>query len=191
MRSMNHADSLAHHFLLAMPSLDGTYFERALIYVIEDTPEGSMGLVVNRPIQPSVRDMLDGLEIPILKDDPRLDTPVYEGGPVDPEHGFVIHRPQGNWKSSILMPDNVAMTVSLDLLRAMGEGQFPDQFIMALGYTGWEAGQLQQELSENSWLTLPYSATLMFDIPDDAKWEMALSTLGVSPEFLSTEAGHA
>lgn len=185
-----HTD-LAHHFLVAMPSLDGTPFERSVIYMVEDSPEGAMGLVINREAPYTVGEMLDNLDIPILQPDIRLDTPVQEGGPVDPDHGFVIHRPAGNWRSSILMPDDVAMTASLDLLEAMGRGEFPERFIMALGYAGWGPGQLQQELAENSWLTVPYSTMVMFDIPNDEKWEMALSFLGVSPEFLRAEAGHA
>ncbi len=188
---MNQHTDLTHHFLVAMPSLDGTAFERTVIYMIEDSAEGSMGLVINREAPHTVGEMLDNLDIPILQPDIRLDTPVQEGGPVDPDHGFVVHRPSGNWRSSILMPDDVAMTASLDLLEAMGHGEFPERFIMALGYAGWAPGQLQQELADNSWLTVPYSTTVMFDIPNDQKWQMALSHLGVSPEFLSTEAGHA
>ncbi len=188
---MSQHDSLAHHFLVAMPSLDGTWFERSVIYLLEDGPDGAMGLVINKPAPYSVREMLENLDIPVLHNDPKLDLPVHEGGPVDPEHGFVLHQPAGSWRSSMLMPDDVAMTASLDLLEAMGRGQFPERMIMTLGYAGWEPDQLQQELAENSWLTVPYSRTILFDLPDEDKWSMALSHLGVSPEFLSREAGHA
>ncbi len=188
---MSEYTSLAHHFLVAMPSLNGTAFERSVIYIVEDSPEGTMGLMINKSTGHPLREILESLDIPILQNSPVLDQPVHEGGPVDQEHGFILHQPAGNWRSSILLQDDLAMTASLDMLEAIGKGETPEKLLVALGYTGWAAGQLQAELSQNSWLTVPYSSLVMFDLPDDEKWEMTLSFLGVSPEFLSAEAGHA
>lgn len=188
---MNEHTSLAHHFLVAMPSLDGTEFERSVIYIVEDTPDGTMGLMVNKSTGHPLREILESLDIPILQNSPALELPVHEGGPIDQEHGFILHQSPGNWRSSILLQDELAMTASLDLLEAIGKGDVPDKLLVTLGYTGWAASQLQEELSQNSWLTIPYSRLIMFDLPDDEKWEMALSYLGVSLEFLSAEAGHA
>jgi len=113
------------------------------------------------------------------------------GGPVDLERGFILHPSNGNWKSTMQLSDNLSMTVSEDFLEALSENQVTDKFLVCLGFAGWEPGQLAQEIQDNSWLTIPYNESLLFETPVENRWEVALGTLGISPEFLSCEAGNA
>ena len=188
---MKEMHSLEHHFLIAMPSLDDSWFEKTVIYIVEDNDLGSMGLVINLPHKLAINDLLEHFDYAVEGHYHYLDNGVLIGGPVDMERGFILHQPIGNWKSSMTLSDTLAMTVSEDLLKALTHGEGPDDFIICLGFAGWQPGQLAQELNENSWLTIPYNETLLFKTPAESKWAVALSTLGISPEFLSVEAGHA
>jgi putative transcriptional regulator len=183
--------SLEHHFLLAMPSLDDTYFEKSLIYIVEDNESGTMGITLNHPHTLTIGELLSHFDYPMTGTFDYFEEAVMAGGPVDMERGFILHNPVGKWQSSVPLSDRLAMTVSEDLLKDLAQGKGPDRFVAALGYAGWEPGQLARELQENSWLTIPYNEALLFDVPAEKKWHTALSTLGVSPEFLSMEAGHA
>jgi len=188
---MKEMQSLEHNFLIAMPSLDDSWFEKTVIYIVEDNEQGTMGLVINLPHKLNISDLLDHFDY--IADDhfSYLDNPVMIGGPVDMERGFILHRPIGNWKSSMSLSDDLAMTVSDDLLEALAHQQGPEEFIVCLGFAGWKPGQLAQELQDNSWLTIPYNDALLFETDMANRWEIALGTLGISPEFLSQEAGHA
>lgn len=188
---MNEMPSLEHHFLVAMPSLNDSWFEKSVIYILEDNTEGTTGLVVNLSHSFTLGDLLSHFE---LSPDPScnfLEQPVMRGGPVDMERGFILHSPAGDWKNTIRLRDNLAMTVSEDFLDAMAKNNVPEHFMVCLGFAGWKPGQLGQELQDNSWLTIPYNESLLFDVSLEKKWEVALETLGISPAFLSTEAGHA
>lgn len=188
---MKEMQTLEHNFLIAMPSLDDSWFEKTVIYIVEDNELGSMGLVINLPHKLSITDLLEHFDfIPEAHYD-YLERDVMIGGPVDMERGFILHRPHGEWKSSMQLQDNLAMTVSEDLLKALTRNDGPNEFIVCLGFAGWKPGQLAKELQDNSWLTIPYNENLLFDTPTETKWEVALGTLGISPEFLSIEAGHA
>ena len=188
---MNQLKSLEHHFLIAMPALENSWFEKTVIYLVEDNEHGSMGLVINLPNKLDVKDLLDHFELPIPTGADFLDKTVLIGGPVDLERGFILHQSNGDWKSSMQLPDNLSMTVSEDFLEALSGNQEPDKFIVCLGFAGWEPGQLAQEIQDNSWLTIPYNESLLFETPVEKRWEVALGTLGISPEFLSCEAGNA
>ncbi len=189
---VKHLNSLEHHLLVAMPSMDDGYFEKTVIYIVEDNDSGTMGLILNLPNeQMTVGELLHHFKYPIVEALPYFDDPVFVGGPVDPERGFILHRPLGNWQTTLPLSDRLGMTVSEDLLKAMAAGKAPEDFIICLGYAGWTKGQLAEELQQNSWLTLPYNESLLFDIPAERKWHTALGTLGITPEFLSMEAGHA
>jgi len=188
---MNQMKSLEHHFLIAMPALENSWFEKTLIYLVEDNEHGSMGLVVNLPNKLNIEDLLEHFDLPVPHHADFLDKPVLIGGPVDLERGFILHDVSGDWKSTMTLPDDLSMTVSEDFLKAMSDGMSPDNFVVCLGFAGWEAGQLAQEMQDNSWLTIPYNHSLLFDTPLEKRWEVALGTLGISPEFLSSEAGHA
>ncbi len=188
---MKEMQSLEHNFLIAMPSLDNSWFEKTVIYIVEDNEQGTMGLVINLPHKLTVSDLLDHFDYVAKTHYDYMDNPVMVGGPVDMERGFILHRPIGNWKSSMSLTDELAMTVSDDLLEALAHQQGPDEFIVCLGFAGWQPGQLAQEMQDNSWLNIPYNDVLLFETPVENKWEVALGTLGISPEFLSMETGHA
>ncbi len=183
--------SLEHNFLVAMPSLDDSWFEKTVIYVVEDNKHGTMGLVVNLPNKINMQELLEHFSLNIPENANFLDQPILIGGPVDLERGFILHKGSGNWKSSMSLPDHLNMTVSEDLLEEISENFAPEQFIVCLGFAGWEPGQLAKEMQENSWLTIPYNESLLFETPIENRWQVALGTLGISPEFLSAEAGNA
>ncbi|WP_178862117.1 YqgE/AlgH family protein [Thiomicrorhabdus cannonii] len=188
---MKEIQSLEHHFLIAMPSLDDSWFEKTVIYMVEDNEYGSMGLVLNLPHELTLSQLLEHFELHVEQGLHYLENTVLMGGPVDMERGFILHTPPGQWKSSMPLQDNLAMTVSEDLLKAFAEGTGPEKFKVCLGFAGWKPGQLAQEIQDNSWLTIPYNQSLLFDTPIETTWEVALGTLGISPEFLTAEAGHA
>lgn len=188
---MNQLASLEHHFLIAMPSLDDSWFEKTVIYIVEDNEMGTMGLVVNLPHKLTIQDLLDHFDFTAHSHNSLFEQTVFIGGPVDMERGFILHHPIGDWKSSMPLPDNLAMTVSEDILAAMADNEGPEQCIVCLGFAGWKPGQLAQELHANSWLTIPYNQALLFDTPHSRKWHVALGTLGIAPQFLSSEVGHA
>ena len=187
---MQTLDSLEHQFLIAMPNLAHSWFEKALIYIVEDNHHGSMGVVVNFPHQLNIQQLLDHFELPIPTQAPYLETEVMMGGPVDVEHGFILHQPDGDWQKTVALPDNLGMTVSEDFLKALSQKSAPEDFVICLGFAGWEKGQLNDEIQANNWLTIPYNASLLFDVPAEKKWETAIQTLGIAPEFLSMDAGH-
>ncbi len=188
---MKHMHSLEHSFLIATPSLDDGWFEKTVIYIVEDNEYGSMGLVINSPNRLTVKDLLEHFHLPIHDESEELTRQVLIGGPVDNERGFILHTPQGQWKSSMPLQDGLAMTVSEDFLEAVSEQQAPDNFLVCLGFAGWEPDQLAQELQENSWITIPYNESLLFETPVEKRWEVALATLGIHPSMLSTHAGNA
>jgi len=188
---MKQLPSFEHNFLIAMPSLDDSWFEKTVIYIVEDNDHGSMGLVINIPHKLTVHDLLTHFDFPTHSDSFFLEETVLQGGPVDMERGFILHHPMGHWKSSMTLPDDLAMTVSDDFIEALSKNDTPEQFQICLGFAGWKPGQLAQELKSNNWLTIPYNQSLLFDTSIEDKWEVALNTLGISPEFLTLEAGHA
>lgn len=188
---MIQSTSLEHHLLIAMPSLDGTWFEKTLIYIVEDTEDGTMGLTLTQPHAFNVEELLDHFELDLEPELPYLNDKVLIGGPVDMEHGFVLHEDTGTlWQKSMPLSGGLAMSVSEDLLKAIAKGTGPRRFLTCLGFAGWENGQLADEIKSNSWLTIPYNDSLVFDLPFEDKWKVALKTLGIAPEFLSMEAGH-
>ncbi|KDN95681.1 YqgE/AlgH family protein [Hydrogenovibrio marinus] len=187
---MTSLTSFQHQILIAMPSLENTWFERTVIYMVEDNKHGSMGLVINLPHKLTTAQLLEHFKLEIQKDSPMLEEPVLIGGPVDVEHGFILHKSEDCWQKSMALQDGLSMTVSEDLLKAIADGTGPEKFLTCLGFAGWEKGQLQQEIQDNSWLTIPYNESLLFDVPVESRWEVAMGTLGVSPENLSSDAGH-
>lgn len=188
---MKQLQSLEHSFLVAMPSLDNGWFEKTVIYIVEDNEHGTMGLVINSKNRLTIKDLLDHFHIPYHSATPNIHKHVFVGGPVDNERGFILHRPQGDWKSSMHLPDGLAMTVSEDFLESISHAQAPEDYLICLGFAGWEPEQLAKEMQENSWINIPYNASLLFDTPTDVCWEVALATLGITPGTLSSEVGHA
>jgi putative transcriptional regulator len=184
------AINLSHHFLIAMPNMADPNFAKSLTYICEHNIQGALGLVVNRPIEMTLRSLFDQIEIP-LRDEQRGNLPVYYGGPVQVDRGFVLHRPAGEWQSSLAVRDDIALTTSRDILQAVGEGQGPKDLLVSLGYAGWAPGQLEQEIKQNAWLTVPASLGVMFDLPASARFGAAMDLLGISATHLSDDVGHA
>ena len=181
--------NLTSHFLIAMPAMSDPNFSRTLTFVCEHNERGALGIVVNRPIDVTLAALFRQVEID-LPASPLGEQPVFFGGPVQFDHGFVLHRPVGEWKSTLPVGE-VGLTTSRDILEAMAQGQGPRQQLVALGYAGWAPGQLEDEILRNGWLTVRADADLIFELPPDARYEAAMSALGVNAANLSEEAGHA
>lgn len=186
---------LTHHFLIAMPGMaDGT-FSGAVVYLCEHTDQGALGLVINRPIDITLRDLFEKVEL-TLDREPLASQPVFFGGPVQTERGFVLHErlgdDGGHYNSSLAIPaGDLEMTTSKDVLEALANGAGPRKLLVTLGYSGWSAGQLEEELGRNGWLTVAATHEILFDTPAEDRYERALALLGIDPRMLSGEAGHA
>jgi putative transcriptional regulator len=183
-------DSLQHHFLIAMPSLKDPFFAGSVTYICEHNDEGAMGLVINIPIDMPLHELLHQLKM-TPDDESELDKPVLQGGPVAADRGFVLHSPVEGFSSSQLLTDNLMITTSPDVLETLGTEQAPEHYLVALGYAGWTPGQLEQELTENSWLTIPADTALIFDTPLAQRWHQAIARLGIDARHLSSQVGHA
>ena len=181
--------NLTSHFLIAMPAMSDPNFSRTLTFVCEHNERGALGIVVNRPIEVTLAAVFRQVEI-ALPDVGLAAQPVFFGGPVQFDHGFVLHRPVGAWKSTLPVGD-VGLTTSRDILEAMAHGSGPRQQLVALGYAGWAPGQLEDEIQKNGWLTVRADLDLIFDVPPEARYDAAMSALGVNAANLSEEAGHA
>ncbi|MGF1760174.1 YqgE/AlgH family protein [Photobacterium sagamiensis] len=186
--------NLTNHFLVAMPGMQDPHFKRGVIYVCEHNEEGAMGLVINLPIEISVGSMLDQIEVerllPVNNPD-SLEQQVLNGGPVAEDRGFVLHKGKGNFDSSININEELSVTTSQDILPLLGTSEAPEKFLVALGYAGWSAGQLEQELVDNSWLTMEADSDIIFETPINKRWDKAVAKLGINSANLSIEKGHA
>lgn len=178
------------HFLIAMPNMTDPNFAGTLTYICDHGSDGALGVVVNRPIDLSMEALFEQIGIPMGNDDVRQ-QPVYFGGPVQIERGFVLHRPVGTWNSTLSVNDRVGLTTSKDILEATGRSEGPEQIMVTLGYSGWAAGQLEAEIKQNAWLTIPANPDVIFDMPPEIRLAAAMQILGIDPAMLSEEAGHA
>ena len=181
---------LSHHFLIAMPAMTDPYFAKSLTYVCEHNEQGAMGIVVNRPISLTLSELFAQINMP-LKPVELEDVLVHFGGPVQTDRGFVLHEPGGAWQSTLHINDRVGLTTSKDILQAVGEGTGPRHLLVTLGYAGWAEGQLEQELAQNAWLSVPADEHILFDLPAEERLSAAMRLLGVDFASLSEEAGHA
>ena len=181
---------LTGQLLIAMPTMDDPRFAHSVIYLCAHTDEAAMGLVLNRPlVSPSFDDLLKQLDV--APTPPARRITLCDGGPVDGMRGFVLHTADWTGDGSLQVDDSVALTASLDVLKAIAAGEGPKEALLALGYAQWDAGQLDQELQDNAWLTAPASLDLLFDADHTTKWRRALASLRVDPALLSGVAGHA
>lgn len=178
---------LTHHFLIAMPHMADDRFDHSLIYLCDHSAEGAMGLVINQPSDLSLDDLLEQLA-PELSG--RTRQTVFNGGPVEPERGFVLHDGERRWESSAELGP-LTLTTSQDILRAMACGEGPQQALITLGYAGWGAGQLEQELANNVWLSCPAEHHILFQLPSSERLNAAARTLGIDWTLLTSQAGHA
>ena len=184
------AMDLTNQFLIAMPALADPNFHRTVTYLCAHNSDGAMGLVINRPLSISLGEVLGHMDI-ASSDSAVNQMPVFQGGPVQRERGFVIHRPPGDWDAVLNVGENIAVATSRDILAAIAQGEGPADTIVALGYAGWGAGQLEREVAENAWLSGPADTSIIFDVPYDKRWESAVRLLGVDLERLSADSGHA
>jgi putative transcriptional regulator len=187
---MSDAANLTDHFLIAMPGLEDPNFSRTVTYICEHNEHGAMGIVVNRPLGLELGDILDQMEIGGAPEAVRS-LPVFMGGPVQTERGFVLHSHDRAWDSTMKITDEISVTTSRDILEAIAEGSGPRQSLVALGYAGWGEGQLEDELTANAWLSGPASAQIIFTLPAEQRWQAAARLLGVDLNLISGEAGHA
>jgi putative transcriptional regulator len=190
---------LANQFLIAMPGMVDDNFAGAVVYLCDHTASGAMGLVINRPTDVDLATVFYKVDLK-LEIQPKAQEPVYFGGPVQTDRGFVLHeQKQGehttHYNSSLRIPGGLALTTSKDVLEEVSAGHGPSRFLMTLGYAGWSAGQLEDEIARNGWLNVPAPteemAHIIFDTPDEYKYQNVLALLGIEQSFLSTSAGHA
>jgi putative transcriptional regulator len=187
---MNQELNLKSHFLIAMPNLQDPNFSRTVTYMCDHNEDGAMGLVVNRPLDLDFAELLEHLKIPDQRSHAGF-IPVYQGGPVETGRGFVLHRDLGEWEATMQVTEEVGITLSQDIIRAIAEDKGPKDFLIMLGYAGWGAGQLEMELAQNAWLNGPADTTIIFDTPIEQRWTASASHLGVELKYLSSDVGHA
>lgn len=188
--TMGALDSLSNHFLIAMPALSDPNFHHTATYICDHNDEGALGLVINRPTDLQLGEILEHMDIEAAAGDITA-QPVYLGGPVQNDRGFVLHQPVGNWEATLKVTEDTGITSSRDILEAIARGEGPEKIFITLGYAGWGAGQLEQELAANAWLSGPADSRIVFDTPYEQRWEAAAGLIGVDIKLLSGEAGHA
>ena len=187
---MSSTGYLNNQLLIAMPGMEDPNFHATVTLVCEHNADGALGIVINRPLKMNVSGLLEQLDLE-HPDSAILTSPVLDGGPVARERGFVLHEPGTRFESSVAVSDSVQLTLSRDVLDAMATGDGPDKSLVALGYAGWEAGQLEAEMLENTWLSVPANSEIIFDMPFEDRWQSAANVLGIEISRLSSDAGHA
>lgn len=185
---------LANQFLIAMPGMADEAFAGSVIYLCEHNEKGALGLVINKPISLTLGSLFEKVELS-PPSEALAATAVYYGGPVQTERGFVLHETldaEGkHYNATLAVPGGLEMTTSRDVLEALSNGSGPRRVLVTLGYSGWAAGQLEEEIGRNGWLTVDAEPNIIFDTPVEQRYERALGLLGVDPRMLSQEAGHA
>jgi putative transcriptional regulator len=182
--------SLNNHFLIAMPALNDPNFHRTATLICEHNEDGALGIIINRPLGISLGDILEHMDIR-TNSEAIAAQPVFMGGPVQGDRGFVLHEPLGNWDATLKVTENSGVTSSRDILEAIARGEGPDKSFITLGYAGWGPGQLEEEMAANAWLSGPASSRIVFDVPYEQRWEAAAALIGIDLKLLSGEAGHA
>jgi len=191
--------NLTHHFLIAMPGLEDESFARSVVYLCEHSERGALGLIINKPTDITLKGLFDKVDLSLRRED-LTKEPVFQGGPVQTERGFVLHEPmlmdkgetdESVYASTMTIPGGLEMTTSKDVLEALSTGAGPRRVLITLGYSSWGEGQLESELAENAWLTVAADLSVIFDTPVPERYDRALSLLGLQAWMLSPEAGHA
>ena len=182
--------TLANQLLIAMPGMADPNFSSTVTLICEHNDEGALGIVINRPLNLKLSGLFEQLELDDADPDAG-ETPVLMGGPVGPERGFVLHDCAHSYENSLSVSSEICLTLSRDVIDAMASGDGPEKSLVALGYAGWEAGQLENEMLANSWLNVPATVDIVFDMPFAERWAAAAKALGVDLTLLSPEAGHA
>jgi putative transcriptional regulator len=187
---MAHTDSLANQLLIAMPGMQDPNFSTTVTLICEHNQDGALGIVINRPLALKLGGLFEQLAVKDA-DAHAAEMPVLLGGPVGPERGFVLHGPGQQYEHSIAVSGDICLTLSRDVLDAIATGKGPDKSLVALGYAGWEAGQLEEEMLANSWLSVPATSQIVFDTPFADRWKAAAKVLGIDISRMSADAGHA
>jgi len=182
--------NLTDHFLIAMPNMADPFFSRTLTYICEHNEQGALGVVINRPIDMTLGALFERLSL-TLSSENLGKVPVFFGGPVQTDRGFVLHQPIGEWQSTLSVQDRVGLTTSKDILESLGHGAGPEKLLVTLGYSGWAPGQLENEIKQNAWLTVVAKDAVIFDLPVEERLPAAMGLLGIDFASLSDEAGHA
>ena len=183
-------DFLTNQFLVAMPAMEDPNFRESVTFICEHNPNGALGIIITRPMNMVLDDVLKQLALK-AEDRDTAASPVYFGGPVQTERGFVIHEPHGEWEATLKVNDSLGVTTSRDILAAVAAGSGPRRCFVALGYAGWTAGQLEEELKSNAWLSTPADSRIIFETPAELRWQAAAQLIGVDLALLSGDAGHA
>ena len=181
---------LTDHFIIAMPGLMDENFNQAVTYICEHDENGTFGIIINRESEITLDDVMQQMKIPYHPDKSRNEA-VFTGGPVQINRGFILHRPTGNWDSSLIVNDSVALTTSRDILEAIADNKGPEDTIIALGYAGWGPGQLEQEMAANTWLSCQAEEQIIFNTAVEDRWQAAADLIGVDIQLMSNDAGHA
>lgn len=182
--------SITNQLLIAMPGMADPNFSTTVTLICEHNDEGALGIVINRPLELKLGGLFEQLDVE-NPDPGAADLPVLMGGPVGPERGFVLHGPVNRYENTLPVSEDIHLTLSRDVIDEMATGDGPERTLVALGYAGWDAGQLEHEMLANSWLTVPATPDIVFDMPFDRRWMSAASTLGIDISQISTDAGHA
>nr|BET44478.1 MAG: YqgE/AlgH family protein [Candidatus Aschnera chinzeii] len=186
--------NLQDHYLIAMPTLSDTFFEKSVIYICEHNNKGAMGLMINKPIQQiSVHSILKNLNIQstICNEINYVNQPIFFGGPMAEAHGFILHSPQSGFTSTLQLSDDIMITTSKDILETLGTPKQPKNTLIALGYSSWEKGQLEQEMMNNNWLTAKANSDIIFNTPVMDRWREAAALIGINIFNISNQIGHA
>ena len=182
-------EGLSNHFLIAMPGLNGSSFSQSVAYICEHSINGAIGLVINYPINITLGELFAQMN---LKYDTAIgETPLFSGGPVQAERGFILHSTDKSWESTLTLSETISITSSKDILTDIAHNRGPEKFLVTLGYAGWSAGQLEDEIVSNSWLTIPADKQIIFDTPVEQRWTASAQPLGVDMNLIANQAGHA
>jgi putative transcriptional regulator len=183
-------DYLTGQFLIAMPNLQDPNFFHSVTYVCVHNDEGAMGIIINRPLDMELGDIFEHMQIPVYAPQIRR-LPIFQGGPVEQERGFVLHPASREWDAMLNVEDAISITTSRDILTAMAKGEGPLESLVALGYAGWGPGQLEKEMADNAWLSGPADPEILFRLPAEDRWQAAAKQLGVDLTLMSTQVGHS
>lgn len=187
--------SLSNHFLIAMPNLNDPHFEQSVSYICEHNNEGAMGVVINRPTAISFAELCEQLDIEVSDTD-IANYPIFDGGPVETDRGFILHTPIGEWDSTLEITKDIGLTMSQDIIEAIASGYSsdnnpPKHFIITLGYAGWSEDQIEEEIAGNTWLNVQATEKILFQTPTENKWTTAAASMGINLQTLSSDIGHA
>ncbi len=187
---MNQATYFTNQFIIAMPALTDPHFFHTVTYLCQHNQQGALGIVINKSADIKLGEIFSQMNIPVTSLI-ATEAPVFAGGPVQQDRGFVIHTAGGDWNATMAVSESISLTTSRDVLEAIAQGEGPEQYLVALGYAGWSEGQLEKEMIENAWLTTPYGQQVLFDTPIDLRWNAAALQIGIDINKLTTSAGHA